>query len=113
MSPNRDKLESAIRASVGRLVPGMTRDGYDRAMNYIGIWRALNSINRRLYRHLEADAETGGQEWRARVDALVETVSRDLAPMARLIGREPHNGSNNASVSQLRQAPVGGARAPK
>ena len=82
-------------------------------MNYIGIWRALNSINRRLHRHLEADAEAGGQEWRARVGALVETVSRDLAPMARLIDREPHNGSNDASDSQLRQAPVGGARAPK
>ena len=112
MSPNRDKLESAIRAAVGRLVPGMTRDGYGRAMNYIGIWRALNSINRRLYRHLEADAEAGGQEWRARVDALVETVSRNLAPIA-LIGREPHNGSNETSDSQWRQAPVGGAQTPK
>jgi hypothetical protein len=63
----------------------MTRDGYDRAMNYIGIWLALKSVNRRLYKHLEAEAEIGGQEWRARVDALVETVSRDLAPMGRFI----------------------------
>jgi hypothetical protein len=31
----------------------------------------------------------------------------------RLIGREPYNGSNDASDSQLRQAPVGGARTPK
>ena len=56
-------------------------------MNYIGIWRALRSYNRRLYKHLEADAELGGQEWRARVDSLIEMVIRDMAPMARLIGR--------------------------
>jgi hypothetical protein len=62
-------------------------------VNYIGIWCALKSHNRRLYKRLEVDAEIGGQEWRARVDSLVEMVSRDLAPMARLIGREPHNGS--------------------
>ena len=35
MSPSR-KFESAIRAAVGRLAPGMARDGYDRAMYYIG-----------------------------------------------------------------------------
>jgi hypothetical protein len=92
MSPSREKFESAIRATVGTLAPGMTRDGYDRAMYYIGIWRALNSDNGRLYKHLEADAEVGGQEWRARVDSLVETVSRDLVPMARLIGRKPEDG---------------------
>jgi hypothetical protein len=88
----------------------MTRDGYDRAMNYIGIWLTLKSVNRRLYKHLEAEAEIGGQEWRARVDALVETVSRDLAPMGRLIGREPRNGSIDANDSQSLQAPRGGAR---
>src|SRR5262249_9040284 len=32
--------------------PGMTRDGYDRAMYYIGIWRALKSNNGRLYKSL-------------------------------------------------------------
>ena len=60
-----EKFESAMRAAVGRLAPGMTRDGYDQAMNYIRIWRELKSNNRRLYKHLEADAEVGGQEWRA------------------------------------------------
>jgi hypothetical protein len=44
------KLESAVRAAVGNLAPGLNRDGYDRAMNYIGIWRALKSQNRRLYK---------------------------------------------------------------
>jgi ABC-type cobalamin transport system ATPase subunit len=88
----------------------MTRDGYDRAMNYIGIWLTLKSVNRRLYKHLESEAEIGGQEWRARVDALVETVSRDLAPMGRLIAREPQNGSIDANDSQLLQALRGGAR---
>ena len=91
MSSSR-RFESAIRAAVGRLAPGMTRDGYDRAMNYIGIWRALNSDNGRLYKRLETDAEVGGQEWRASVDSLVEMVSRDLVPMARLIGRKPEDG---------------------
>jgi hypothetical protein len=61
-------------------------------MNYIGIWRTLKSHNRRLYKRLEADAEIGDQEWRAHVDSLVEMVSRDLAPMARLIGRKPEDG---------------------
>ena len=92
MSPNREKFESAIRAAVGRLAPGMTRDGYDRATNYLRIWCGLKSNNRRLYKQLEADAEIGGQEWRARVDSLVEMVSRDLVPMARLIGRKPEDG---------------------
>ena len=78
MSPIR-KFESAIRAAVGRLAPGITRDGYDRAMNYIGIWRTLKSNNGRLYKQLEADAEVGGQEWRARVDSFVEMISRDGA----------------------------------
>jgi hypothetical protein len=82
-------------------------------MNYIGIWLTLKSVNRRLYKHLEAEAEIGGQEWRARVDALVETVSRDLAPMGRLIGREPQNGSIDANDSQSLQAPRGGARTLK
>ena len=50
-------------------------------MNYIGIWRALRSHNRRLYKRLESDAEAGGQEWRAQVDCLVEMVSRDVAPV--------------------------------
>ena len=90
MSRSREKFESAMRAAVGRLAPGMTRDGYDRAMNYIGIWRALKSHNRQLYKRLESDAEAGGQEWRAHVDCLVEMVSRDVVPMARLIGREHH-----------------------
>jgi hypothetical protein len=93
MSSSRKKFESAVRAAVGKLAPGLTRDGYDRATKYIGIWRALKPRNRRLYKRLEADAEIVSQEWRARVDFLVEMVSRDLAPMARLIGREPHNGS--------------------
>jgi len=88
MSPSR-KFDSAIRAAVGRLAPGMTRDGYDRAMYYIGIWRALKSNNGRLYKSLEADAEVGGQEWQARIDSLVEKIGRDLVPMARLIGRKP------------------------
>jgi hypothetical protein len=61
-------------------------------MHYIGIWRALKSNNGRLYKSLEADAEVGGQEWRARVDSFVEMVSRDLVPMARLIGRKPEDG---------------------
>jgi hypothetical protein len=91
MSPSR-KFESAIRAAVGRLVPGMTKDGYDRAMNYIRIWRALKSNNRRLYKTLEAHAEVGGQEWQAHVDSWVEKISRDLVPMARLIGRKPKDG---------------------
>jgi hypothetical protein len=56
-------------------------------MNYIRIWRELKSNNRRLYKYLEADAEVGGQEWRARVDSLIGIVSRDLVPMARLTGR--------------------------
>ena len=88
MSPSR-KFDSAIRAAVGRLAPEMTRDGYDRAMYYIGIWRALKSNNGRLYKSLEADAEVGGQEWQARIDSLVEKIGRDLVPMARLIGRKP------------------------
>ena len=88
MSPSR-KFDSAIRAAVGRLAPGMTRDGYDRAMYYVGIWRALKSNNGRLYKSLEADAEVGGQEWQARIDSLVEKIGRDLVPMARLIGRKP------------------------
>jgi hypothetical protein len=81
MSPSR-KFESAIRAAVGRLAPGMTKDGYGRAMYYIGIWRALKSDNGRLYKRLEADAEIGGQEWQARIDSLVEKIGRDLVPMA-------------------------------
>ena len=84
---SRKKLESAVRAAVGKLAPGLSRDGYDRAINYVGIWRTLKSHNRRLYKRLEADAEIGGQEWRAQVDSLVEMVSRDLAPMARLVGK--------------------------
>jgi hypothetical protein len=48
-------------------------------MNYIGIWRTLKSNNGRLYKQLEADAEVGGQEWRARVDSFVEMISRDGA----------------------------------
>ena len=91
MSPSR-KFDSAIRAAVGRLAPGMTRDGYDRAMYYVGIWRALKSNNGRLYKSLEADAEVGGQEWQARIDSLVEKIGRDLVPMARLIGRKPKDG---------------------
>ena len=90
MSSSHQKLDSAVRAAVGNLAPSLTKDGYDRAMNYIGIWRALKSHNRRLYKRLESDAEAGGQEWRAHVDCLVEMVSRDVAPMARLIGREHH-----------------------
>ena len=93
VSPSRDKLESALRAAVGKLVPGLSKDGYDQAMNYIGIWRALKSHNRRLYKRLETDADVGGEEWRAHVDCLVEMVGRDLAPMARLIGRKLDNGS--------------------
>jgi hypothetical protein len=62
--------------------------------------------NRRLYKRLEADAETGGKEWQAHVDSLVEMVSRDLAPMSRLIGRESHNGSMD---SRKRNA-AGGTR---
>lgn len=61
-------------------------------MNYIRIWRELKSNNRRLYKQREADAEVGDQEWRARVDSLVEMVSRDLVPMAHLIGRKPEDG---------------------
>ena len=91
MSPSR-KFESAIRAAVGRLAPGITRDGYDRAMYYVGIWRALKSNNGRLYKSLEADAEVGGQEWQARIDSLVEKIGRDIVPMARLIGRKPKDG---------------------
>jgi hypothetical protein len=60
----------------------MTKDGYGRAMYYIGIWRALKSDNGRLYKRLEADAEIGGQEWQARIDSLVEKIGRDLVPMA-------------------------------
>jgi len=75
MSPSR-KFDSAIRAAVGRLAPGMTRDGYDRAMYYIGIWRALKSNNGRLYKSLEADAEVGGQEWQARIDSLILWLRR-------------------------------------
>jgi hypothetical protein len=37
--PGGNLFESAIWAAVGRLAPGMTRDGYDRAMKYIRIWR--------------------------------------------------------------------------
>ena len=87
MSSSRKRLESAVLAAVGKLAPGLSRDGYDRAINYVGIWRTLKSHNRRLYKRLEADAEIGGQEWRAQVDSLVEMVSRDLAPMARLVGK--------------------------
>ena len=76
-----------------RHVFGLSRDGYDRAMNYIGIWRALKSQNRRLYKRLEADA--------AHVDCLVKMVSCDLAPMARLIGREPHKGSMDSRKRNL------------
>ena len=54
--------------------------------------RALKSNNGRLYKSLEADAEVGGQEWRARIDSLVEKIGRDLVPMARLIGRKPKDG---------------------
>ena len=77
-------------------------------MNYIGIWRTLKSHNHRLYKRLEADAEIGGQEWRAHVDSLVEMVSRDLAPMARLIGREPHKGSMDSRERKR----CGGRRTP-
>ena len=75
---------------MSNLAPGLTKDRYDRAMNYIGIWRALKSHKPRLYKRLESDAKAGGQEWRAHVDCLVKMVSRDVAPMARLIGREHH-----------------------
>ena len=87
MSSNPNKLESAVRAAVGKLAPSITKAGYDRAITYIGIWRALNSSNRRLYRSLEADAEMGGEVWRTRVDTLVKVVRRDLPSMARLISR--------------------------
>jgi hypothetical protein len=52
-------------------------------MYCIGIWRALNSNNGRVYKRLEADAKVGGQEWQARIVSLVEKISRDLVPMAR------------------------------
>jgi len=108
MSLSRDKLESAIRAAVGKLAPGMTGDGCDRAMNYIGIWRALRAYNRRLYRQLEADAELGCQEWRARVDVLVETVIRDMAPLARLISRKSLGSSTDNRKNQ-----TAGAQEPR
>ena len=78
-----------MRAAVGRLAPGMTRDGYDQAMNYIRIWRELKSNNRRLYKHLEADAEVGGQEWRARVDSLIEMVSPISCPWPASLAASP------------------------
>ena len=99
MSPSHNKLESAVRAAVGKLATGLTKDGYDRAMNYIGIWRVLNSHNRRLYKRLEVDAEMGGNEWRAQVDSLVEMVIRDLAPMARLITASTDNRKRNAGTT--------------
>ena len=105
MSSSRKRLESAVLAAVGKLAPGLSRDGYDRAMNCIGIWRTLKSHNRRLYERLETDAEIGGQEWRAHIDSLVEMVSRDLAPMARLIGREPHNGPMDSRKRDGRRTP--------
>jgi hypothetical protein len=73
MSSNREKIESAIRLSIGKRQPNMTREASEQALHRVKRWCTFDPSNRQLYKELEADAEVGwGQEkWRDRIDHMV------------------------------------------